>query len=86
VRVVLSGNYPIAEMSNKEKAAAWIQSEVAKVVAQHADGYNVDIEDPTRTGTDDREHLTAFMTQFAGALKGANEKYQVIRITDILLE
>ena len=72
-------------MSNKEKAAAWIQSEVAKVVDQHADGYNVDIEDPTRVGTEDTLLLTAFMTQFAVALKDANKKYQVMTFAYLTL-
>ncbi len=78
MRVVLSGNYPISEMGDQEKATKWIQTEVARVTALHADGYNVDIEDPTRSGTDDTHRLTAFMAELAGALKKANPKYQVL--------
>ena len=75
--MVLSGNYPIAEMEDADKVTAWIQAEVAKVTALHADGYNIDIEDPVGSDTLDSMRLTAFVTQFASTLKAANANYRV---------
>ena len=77
VRVVLSGSYPISELSNVTRRRAWIADRLQQVSQAHADGFNLDIEEPTRQGTDDTQLLTEFVGEFYTAFKKANENYQV---------
>ena len=86
VRVVLSGTYPIAEMSNKTMRAAWIQEQLQKVHDNFADGINIDMKDHIQSGMNDSQLLTDFMTEVYSAFKSANKAYQVILIRSVLLK
>ena len=77
MRVVLSGKYPILELGNEAKRSAWIAIQLQSVMEAHADGFNIDIEDATRNGTNDTELLTQFVGEMYDAFKKSNENYQV---------
>ena len=77
VRVVMSGNFPIANLSNQTARTSWIETQLKKVQENFADGINIDIEDPTRNGTDDSKLLTQFVSEVYKAFKSANSAYQV---------
>ena len=74
---MLSGNYPISALADVTRRRAWIATQLDKVTQMHADGYNIDIEDPTREGTDDSRQLTEFVGEFYEVFKKANKHYQV---------
>ena len=77
---MLSGNYPITELNNTQKRKDWITTQLHSVMSQHADGFNIDIEDATRNGTSDTELLSKFVEEVYNAFKEANSDYQVISI------
>ena len=77
VRVVPYGSYPVSELIDIEKRRAWTQNQLKLVQELHADGLNIDIEDPTRNNTNDTYLLTVFVEEIYTAFKNANENYQV---------
>ena len=77
VRVVPYGAYPIAELIDIEKRQAWTRNQLKLVQELHADGINIDIEDPTRNNTNDTYLLTLFVKEIFTAFKDANKDYQV---------
>ena len=74
---MLNGNYPISELSNVEKRSNWVKSQLNRVISQYADGINIDIEDPTRNGTNDTHLLTELVGEVYSAFKSVNQNYQV---------
>ncbi len=77
MRVVLSGHYPISELGDEGKRKAWIDAQLQSVLDAHADGFNIDTEDPTRNGTNDTELLTQFVGEMYDAFKKSNQNFQV---------
>ena len=77
VRVVPYGSYPITQLIDIEKRHAWIQNQLKLVRELHADGINIDIEAPTRNGTNDTYLLTLFVREIYTAFKDSNKDYQL---------
>lgn len=74
---MLSGSYPITELADVKKRTEWTAAQLEKVKQSYADGFNLDIEDVTREGTNDSALLTAFVGEFYNQFKSANQNYQV---------
>ena len=77
VRVVLAGNFPVANLTNDAQRQAWQQDMVQRVQDLHADGINFDIEEPIAASSPEQKLLVTLVNDTRNALLAINQHYQV---------
>lgn len=77
VRVVIHGDYPIANLTSADQRQRWVAAQLKTVQDNFADGINIDIEGPTVNGTNQSALLTELVKETYTAFKDANSNYQV---------
>ncbi len=77
VRVVIHGDFPIANLSNADQRHKWVAAQLQTVQKNFADGINIDIEGATENGTSQSALLTQLVQETYTAFKDANSDYQV---------
>eukprot|EP01089_Gocevia_fonbrunei_P013710 TRINITY_DN3570_c0_g3_i1.p1 TRINITY_DN3570_c0_g3~~TRINITY_DN3570_c0_g3_i1.p1 ORF type:complete len:360 (+),score=61.54 TRINITY_DN3570_c0_g3_i1:105-1184(+) len=77
VRVVLSAEYPVTQLSNATAREEWIKQQVELVQSSYTDGLNIDFESPIGAHSADKEHLTELVRQTYKTFKALNPSYQI---------
>jgi di-N-acetylchitobiase len=79
-RVVLSGNFPVANLSNETQQNSWIKERLEEATEWFLDGINIDIEEPINDSTV-RDALTQFVIDvkvaFSSEIPGSQVTFDV---------
>ena len=75
VRVVMVGAYSVEKLGNRELRKEWVSNMTKKALENHADGINIDIEEPVPKGSKEETLLTMLVNEttraFHDAIKGS---------------
>lgn len=77
VRVVNLDAYPVSDLLDPDKRAAWIQQEVQDAQDKFLDGLNIDTEDPIPEGSPETDALTTLAQETTAAFQQAIPGSQV---------
>lgn len=77
VRVVLHGDYPIADLSDEDKRSKWVMGFVDQVKENYLDGLNIDIESAVAKDSTNASYLTQLVKETYSTFKSLDSSYQV---------
>ena len=80
VRVVMVGAYSVEKLGNRELRKEWVSNMTKKALENHADGINIDIEEPVPKGSKEETLLTMLVNETTRAFHDAIKGSQVSRL------
>lgn len=64
---MLSAAYPVNKLENSQLRSQWVKNLTEKAMAYHADGVNIDIEEPIKEKSKETSLLTKLASETADA-------------------
>ena len=77
VRVVLPGNFPVANLTSTADRKKWVDDITARTLTQHTDGVNFDVESPIAADSPERHALILLINETRNSLLRHNAHVQI---------